>query len=959
MPKIQFTLNGKATEASYEPGMHLLEVLREECGVVSAKNGCAPEGACGCCLVMIDGRPALSCLRKPEQMQGHQIVTLEGLPEETRRVIGEAFVLEGGVQCGFCIPGIVVRAASLIEHGKSGDRDAISKALDGHLCRCTGYGRIIDAIQTAGEAASHGGQLPEEPRRHHFFGEDFGLSRDPAFAQGTGSQSGIGHSIARQGGLAQTLGEKPFVDDMRVPGMLHGAMVPTKHPRARVLKIRTEAAGAMPGVVRVFTAADITGSRGIGLTIPDQPVFVAEGEVTCCVADFLAMVVADTQFHARQAAAAVEVAYEVLEPLTDPFEALKPGALEVHGADSFRPAPNLLQPVTAFARGDVAAALAEATHVIEATFQTQQVEIAFLEPEACLAIPSTVAPRMTVHTDSQGSVYDRLQIAKVLGLEPEGVEIVLAASGGAFGAKEELSIQAQTALAAHLLERPVKTVLTREQSTQHHVKRHPMTIALTVGADAEGRLTAVRSRIVADAGGYHTTSAKCALRAACHTCGPYRVANVDVESKAVHTNNPNSGAMRGFGSNQAQFAMEGVMDILAEKVGVDGWDIRMRNILDPGDKFATGQVMRQSVRGMKASLEAVKQVYKSAKYKGIGCGIKSTGLGNGTTEGGYITIRVVKGRLGAEASGEGARLEILNGYTEMGQGIFTATLQAVCEETGLSPDLMQVRWDKDLGDKCGETWASRGTTLSCAAAKIAAQKLMTDLNEVRLKPDTTYNELKPDTTYNELKPDTTNKPGPDTATTSEASAEKALAKLVGREYVGEYVLSFTTRPGTPEWVLNPTTHLTFSYSTQVVILDEDGKLERVVAAHDVGRAINPRLCAEQMEGGVHMGLGYALSERFSSTRGVPDSLALRDLGIVPAKQTPPIDVILIEVPDEVGGYGAKGVGEIGCVATAGAVASALHSYDGIRRLRLPMEDAPAARPSVPKSRGKTTTRGVG
>ena len=570
---------------------------------------------------------------------------------------------------------------------------------------------------------------------------------------------------------------------------------------------------------------------------------------------------------------------------------------------------------------------------------------------------------MTVHTDSQGSVHDRPQIAKVLGIDPEAVEIVLAASGGAFGAKEELSIQAQTALAAHLLGRPVKTVLTREQSTQHHVKRHPMTIALKVGADAEGRLTAVHSRIVADAGGYHTTSAKCALRAGCHTCGPYRVPNVDVESKAVHTNNPNSGAMRGFGSNQAQFAMEGVMDILAEKVGVDGWDIRMRNILDPGDKFATGQVMRQSVRGMKASLEAVKEVYKNAKYKGLGCGIKSTGLGNGTTEGGYITIRVVEARPGAGDLGEGARLEILNGYTEMGQGIFTATLQAVCEETGLPLDLMQVRWDKDLGDKCGETWASRGTTLSCAAAKIAAQKLMADLNEVRLKPDTTTAPAAsgekiataPAASGEKIAPAHT--ASGEKVATPEISAEKALARLVGREYVGEYVLSFTTRPGTPEWVLNPTTHLTFSYSTQVVILDEDGKLERVVAAHDVGRAINPRMCAEQMEGGVHMGLGYALSERFSSTRGVPDSLALRDLGIVPAKQTPPIDVILIEVPDEVGGYGAKGVGEIGCVATAGAVASALHSYDGIRRFQLPMEDAPAARPSVPKSRGKATSRG--
>jgi len=500
-------------------------------------------------------------------------------------------------------------------------------------------------------------------------------------------------------------------------------------------------------------------------------------------------------------------------------------------------------------------------------------------------------------------------------------EIVQLFHGGAFGAKEELSIQAQTAVAAHLLGKPVKTVLTREQSTQHHVKRHPMTIHLTVGADAEGHLLAVRSRIVADAGGYHTTSAKCVLRAACHTCGPYRVPNVDVESKAVYTNNPNSGAMRGFGSNQAQFAMEGVMDILAGKVGVDGWDIRMRNILNPGDEFATGQVMRESVRGMKASMEAVKDLYKKARYKGIGCGIKSTGLGNGTTEGGYITIRVVQG-LGAEASGEGGpRLEILNGYTEMGQGIFTATMQAVCEETGLPSSVMHVSWDEEHGRKCGETWASRGTTLSMAAARQAAQKLAADLNEaVRLKPDTTK--------------------------------ERALEQLVGREYYGEYVLSFTTRPGTPEWVLNKNTHLTFSYSTQVVFLDDQGRLRQVVAAHDVGRAINPRLCAEQMEGGVHMGLGYALSEDFPSTGGVPHSLAMRDFGLVPAKYMPEVDVILIEVPDEVGGYGAKGVGEIGCVATAGAVASALHSYDGIRRFRLPMQDAPAAAPSVPKSRRK-------
>src|SRR6185503_6044269 len=250
-------------------------------------------------------------------------------------------------------------------------------------------------------------------------------------------------------------------------------------------------------------------------------------------------------------------------------------------------------------------------------------------------------------------------------------------------------------------------------------------------------------------------------------------------------NNPNSGAMRGFGSNQAQFAMEGVMDILAGKVGVDGWDIRMQNILNPGDALGTGQVMRESVRGMKASMEAVKDVYKKARYKGIGCGIKSTGLGNGTTEGGYITIRVV----------EGPFLEILNGYTEMGQGIFTATMQAVCEETGLPSSIMHVSWDEEHGRKCGETWASRGTTLSMAAARQAAQKLAADIAaQVRLKPDTTK--------------------------------ERALEQLVGREYYGEYVLSFTTRPGTPEWVLNKNTHLTFSYSTQVVFLDDQGRLRQ-------------------------------------------------------------------------------------------------------------------------------------
>jgi selenium-dependent xanthine dehydrogenase len=898
MPHIAFKLNGKETEANYESGMHLLEVLREECGITSCKNGCAPEGACGCCLVMIDGKPALSCLRKPEQMAGHDIRTVDGLPDETRRIISEAFVLEGGVQCGFCIPGIVVRAAHLIEQGKTDDREAIRKALDGHICRCTGYGRIIDAIQTAGEAMRDGGTLPCEPRRHSFFGEEFGLHRNPQFEFAAAKGHGIGESHARIGGIAQVLGERPYVDDMRMPGMLHGAMVLAEHPRARVLAIHTEEAAKSQGVVRIVTARDVPGSRGTGLAVSDLPVFVAVRELTCCVGDFIAMVVADTQFHARQAAAKVKVDYEVLEPITDPLKALEPDAPRVHSEETFRPASNVLDSPTKFGRGDVESAFADAAHVIEATYQTQAVDIAFLEPESCLAYPQ--GRGVKVHSESQGSVFDQKTIASVLNLPESEVEIQLAASGGAFGAKEELSIQAQTAVAAYLLGRPVKTTLTREQSTQHHVKRHPMTIKLKVGADAEGHLLAVKARIVGDAGGYAGTSAKCLLRAACHSCGPYRVPNVDVESVAVYTNNPTSGAMRGFGTNQSHFAIEGVMGILAERVGVDGWEIRSRNILNPGDRFATGQVMRDSVRGLRESLEAVKNIYRNAKYVGVSCGIKSTGIGNGTTEEGRVVIQVL----------DPERIEILNGYTEMGQGLYTATTQAVCEETGLPDSIMSVRWDKELGAICGETWASRATTLSCAAAQKAARKLAEDLKT------------------------------------------SSLGELVGREYVGSVVYSFTTKPGTPEAAKDPTTHFTFSYSTQVVILDDEGHLARVVAAHDVGRAINPRLCAEQMEGGVHMGLGYALSEDFPSSKGRPHSLKMRDFGLVAAKHMPPVDVILIEVPDEVGGYGAKGVGEIGCVATAGAVAAALHSYDGIRRFKLPMGDAPAAARMLPKSRAR-------
>ncbi|MEM7582291.1 MAG: selenium-dependent xanthine dehydrogenase [Acidobacteriota bacterium] len=885
MPEVTFQLNGRQTKVAYEEGMHFLEVLREQCGIKSAKDGCAPQGYCGCCKIMVDGRPTLSCLRRPEQLEGREVTTLEGVPEAKLRVLADAFVQDGGVQCGFCTPGIMMRATALLD-GEP-DRDRIAKGLAGHLCRCTGYARIVDAVQSAAEAWQSGEPVAHRPRRPDFFGEAHGHRR----ATSNGRVHGIGGSSPRYRGHEHALGAKPYVADMKLDDMLHGAVVLSEHPRARVLAIDPQPALTMPGVDRVITAEDVPGERHVGLIVQDWPVFVATGETTRCVGDVLALVVADSAFHARRAAAAVAVEYEVLQPIADPASALAADAPAIH------PRGNLLDSCS-FARGDVDGALSKARHVITETFSTQRIEHAFLEPEACLAVPE--GDGLTLYSQTQGVHDDQQQIAPVLGVEPNQLRVELITNGGAFGGKEDLSVQAQTALAAHLLGRPVRTVLSRDESIRMHPKRHPITMTYTLGADADGRLTAVRARMIGDTGAYASVGMKVLERAAGHSCGPYRVPNVDVEAKTVYTNNPPCGAMRGFGANQASFAIEGLLDMLAERVGIDGYDIRERNILDPGDVFATGQKMTASC-GIRQTLEAVRDVYKQAqqgtgKHVGIGCGIKNTGIGNGMDDSGRLLIRVL----------DDGKLEILTGYTEMGQGLFTILPQVVHEETALDPEQMSCRTASDPRVLCGMTTASRATALLTAAGKDAAQQLAADL---------------------EL---------------------SSLTELAGREYLGEYICDFTTKPGAD--TDEPKTHMTFSYATQVVILGDDGKLQKVIAAHDVGRAINPLSCAGQIEGSLHMGLGYALSEDLPCTDGRPNSLMLRDLGILKAKDTPELDVILVEVPDEVGGYGSKGVGEIGLVPTAGAVAGALHAFDGIRRTQLPMIDAPAAATSVPKSR---------
>jgi xanthine dehydrogenase molybdenum-binding subunit len=859
--KIRLTLNGRQVEADPDPNRSLLSVLREDFGCISLKNGCEPQASCGCCTLLIDGKPRLCCTMKASQVAGKDVVTLEGLPEQARRNIADSFVSCGGVQCGFCIPGMAMRGHSIVNQNPSPTREQIAHELRAHLCRCTGYVKIVDAIEQL--ARVRRGE-PERP------------------IDGSGR---IGTSMQRFNGRDLVLGDFKYIDDITVEGSLFAAMRFSDHPRARVKSIDARPALEVAGVERVLTAADVPGNVMVGLIAKDWPILVAPGQETRCMGDVLAIVVAADQRTARRAAELIAVDYEVLPPITDPREALRPDAPKIH------PGGNLLSK-SAIHRGDAEAALARSAHVVSDTFHTQRIEHMFLEPEACIAMPidgPDGQSRLKVFSQGQGVFDDRRQIASILGWNIDQVQVELIQNGGAFGGKEDMSIQGQTALAAALLGKPVKCTLTREESFRLHPKRHPISIDLKVGCDEQGRLTAVFARMIGDKGAYASVGAKVLERAAGHACGPYRVPDIDVEALAVYTNNPPCGAMRGFGANQAAFAIECLVNRLAAKVGIDQWEIRWRNALDVGDRFATGQKMLKPF-GLKKTLLAVREQFRAAKFAGIACGIKNVGIGNGMPDPGRALMHV-------ENDGT---ITIRTGFTEMGQGYFTVLIQTAVEETGLPPATFHPITDTSAELDCGQTTASRATVLGCRAVLEACKKLKADLD-----------------------------------------AGATLAQLAGRDYRGEWIYDLTNKLGAK--VEEPKTHLTYGFATQVVILDDTGRITKVIAAHDVGKVMNPTLLQGQMEGSIHMGLGYALTEDFVCEGGHIVSDSIKSIGVLRAHQMPEVQCIFVEEADPDCPYGARGVGEIGLVPTAPAVAGALTAFDGIERTSLPMKDSPAAR----------------
>jgi aldehyde oxidoreductase len=843
-----FTVNGAPAEVD-DKHPHLLSALRNDLGLTSAKDGCSPSGQCGACTVLVDGKAMASCLVSLEKAEGKAITTLEGFDDTERDRYADAFAATGALQCGFCTPGIIVRSKALIDQkGSALDRSTIEGRLGAHLCRCTGYTKIVEAV----ELLASGDAIPVK-----------------------GRSGKIGGDGVKYEARELSLGDRGFVDDISVDGMLHAALKLADHARADVTNIDVSRAEAADGVVAVYTAADIPGDLRVGIIHKDWPVMIPVGGRTSYRGDVMAVVVAQDQLSARAAAELVDVTYDVLPPFVNADSALASDEDAVWGLDG-----NVLSTST-YARGDTDAALADAAHVVHNVFETQRVEHAFLEPESTVAVPAE-GGALHVYSGGQGVWDDRDQIAAMLAIDTDSVTVELVSNGGAFGGKEDMSNQGHTALAAHLTGRPVKCTLTRPQSFVMHAKRHPIRVEMTMGCDDTGRVTALKARMIGDSGPYASVGMKVLERAAGHACGPYAVENVDIEAIAVRTNNPVCGAFRGFGANQAQFATEGSIDRLAEMVGISGLDIRSRNIATPGSVWGPGQIMDDGVRGIAECLEAVRPQYDQAiadgKAVGIGAAIKNSGLGNGFEEIAKAVVRF----------NEDGSVDVRHAWTEMGQGVHTVALQVAAEMLDIDPDTISVYVDTSRDLSAGQTTGSRGTLMAAGSVEDACKVAIADGRKLEV------------------------------------------------DYHGTYTVDWTN--SLEDGVENPIIHSAFGYACQVVIADkETGKIEKVIAAHDVGRAMNPLLATGQVEGSIHMGLGYALTEEFpTDDEGMPTKSTLRQLNIIRPKDMPEVEVILIEVPQPRAPFGVKGVGEIGLVPTAGAVAGAYHAVDGRWRTRLPM-----------------------
>ena len=846
-----FTVNGVSrTTHKEEP---LLRYLRDELRLTSVKDWCS-EGACGTCTILVDGKAVRACILTTKKAVGKSIVTVEGLSPEEQEAFVYAFGAVGAVQCGFCIPGMVLSGKALLDVNPNPTEAEIKKAIRGNVCRCTGYKKIIEGIALAG-ATLRGEQ--------HI---------DPALEEG--AAFGVGDRAFRADVRGKVLGTGEYCDDLYLDGMVHASAVRSQYPRARVLNIDASEALALPGVLAVLTAEDVPHNK-VGHIQQDWDVMIAKGDITRCVGDAICLVVAETEEILKQAKALVKIDYEPLEPVRTIQDAMADDAPLLH------PGGNLCQQrhVT---RGDAKAALAGSKYVVTQSYRTPFTEHAFLEPECAVAFP--YKDGVKVYTSDQG-VYDtRKEISIMLGWEPERIVVENKLVGGGFGGKEDVSVQHLAVLAALKVNRPVKAKLTRKESINFHPKRHYMEGTFTLGCDENGIFTGLDCEIYFDTGAYASLCGPVLERACTHSVGPYCYQNTDIRGYGYYTNNPPAGAFRGFGVCQSEFALESNINLLAEKVGISPWEIRFRNAIEPGKVLPNGQIADPST-ALKETLLAVKDVYeRNAGRAGIACAMKNSGVGVGLPDKGRARLAVRDGKV-----------ELYAAASDIGQGCATVFLQILAQATGLPREkLVNMGANSEVAPDSGTTSGSRQTLITGEAVRMAAAELKADLD----------------------------------------GADGDLSALEGLEYSAEF-FDPTDKLGSDK--PNPKSHVAYGFATHVVILDDDGRVKEVWAAHDSGKVVNPISIQGQIEGGVLMGLGYALTEDFPLKDCVPQA-RFGTLGLMRADQIPYIHAIYVEKEELLPfAYGAKGIGEIATIPTAPAAQGAYYARDHVLRTSLPME----------------------
>ncbi len=849
-----FIVNGR--QVTCPENKKLIRFLRDDLRLTSVKNGCS-EGACGTCTVVIDGKAVKACVQQTDRMEGKSVVTCEGLTPREREVYAYAFTEAGAVQCGFCTPGMVMAAKALLDREPDPTPAQVKDAIRMNICRCTGYQKIEEAILLAAKTFREGGEVPKRVLK--------GV---------------VGENLDRVDAPAKALGDAKYADDLYLDGMLYGTAARSAYPRARVLSIDTSEAQAAPGVVCVLTAKDIPGTVKIGHLKQDYDVMIPEGKITHFLGDAIALVAAETEAQARAAAALVRVEYEELPSVLDMAEGLKDEIL-VHESNG----TNVLSHEH-LVRGNADEVIKNSKYVVTNHYSTPPTDHAFLEPECAVAYREGDGVR--IFSGDQGIYQTRKECAQMLGLPQDKVRVTAMMVGGGFGGKEDMSVQHHAALLAWHTGRPVKVAFSRAESLLIHPKRHAMEMEFTTACDENGYLTAMKATLISDTGAYASLGGPVLQRACTHAAGPYNYQNVDIDGKAIYTNNPPAGAFRGFGVTQSCFATECNLNQLAALVGISAFEIRYRNAIRPGQVLPNGQIADETT-ALVETLDAARPILERDPKAGIACAMKNAGLGVGIPDTGRCRIEV-----------RGGDVYLHSSAACIGQGMGTVQTQMAAEILGIPHERVHYCTpDTALAPDAGNTTASRQTLFTGEAVVRAAKQIKEALEK-----------------------------------------EGSWEALEGRSFLGEYT-GITDKLGSDK--PNPVSHIAYGYATHVVELNDDGTVKRVTAIHDLGVAVNPRAAEGQIEGGVVMGLGYALTEDFPLQNGRP-SAKYGTLGLFRADKTPPVDAILVEKASKDGlACGAKGIGEICTIPTAPAVQNAYYNRDGVFRMKLPLDGTPYAK----------------